>query len=645
MAENLTRRIIRSHLAAGDMTSGSEIALRIDQTLTQDATGTMAYLQFESIGIPRVKTELSVSYVDHNCLQVGFRNADDHRFLQTVADKYGIFYSKPGNGICHQLHMERFGVPGKTLLGSDSHTPHAGCLGMLAMGAGGLDIALAMAGHPFHVKMPKVVNVRLIGKLKPYVAAKDVILELLRRFSVKGGVGKVFEYSGPGAASLTVPQRATICNMGAELGLTTSIFPADEQTRRFLKAEGREESFRELSTGEGMEYDETVEVDLSSLEPLVAQPHMPDRVVPVTELVGKKVNQVWVGSCTNANYHDIVSVAKILKGRHVHPDVSFSVSVASRQVLHMLAEEGYLGDIIDAGTRILELTCGPCGGNGQAPCSGGVSVRTNNRNFQGRSGTKDAGVYLVSPETAAATALAGTFVTAAEYAEQLSDYREPEHYYVDDSMIYAPSADGSKVEVLKGPNIKGLPDFTPLPDRIRGEAVIRVEDNISTDHIIPALPEIAMYRSNIPAISQFVFHGVDPAFAGRCQEKQGGFIIAGKNYGQGSSREHAALAPRYLGIKAVIAISFARIHSQNLANFGILPLEFVDETDYLRIAQGDVLELSGLYHGLPENTIVLKNCTKNEEYPLTHHLSDYQIRSIRAGSVLTLAARATKRGD
>ena len=639
MAENLTRRIIKSHLVSGDMAAGSEIAVKIDQTLTQDATGTMAYLQFESIGIPRAKTELSVSYVDHSCLQVGFRNADDHRFLQTVAAKYGVYFSRPGNGICHQLHMERFGVPGKTLLGSDSHTPHGGALGMLAMGAGGLDIALAMAGKPFHVKMPKVVNVRLTGKLKPYVATKDIILELLRRCSVKGGVGKVFEYSGPGVETLTVPQRATICNMGAELGLTTSVFPSDEQTRHFLKAENREDCFTELKTGEGCDYDECIEIDLSTLEPLVAQPHMPDRVVPVTDLKEMKVNQVWVGSCTNANYHDMVNVAKILKGKQVHPDVSFSVSIASRQVLHMLTEEGWLNDIVDAGARVLELTCGPCGGAGQSPCSGGISVRTNNRNFEGRSGTKDAKVYLVSPETAAMTALKGTLSTAEEASEVLKDYREPEQYHIDDRMILAPAEDGSAVEVIKGPNIKGLPEFSELADVIRGEAVIKVEDNISTDHIIPALPEIVAYRSNIPAISEYVFSGIDASFASRCKEKQGGFIVAGKNYGQGSSREHAALGPKYLGIKAVIAVSFARIHSQNLANFGIMPLEFKNEADYGKIDQGDCLEITGLLENLDNNTIELKNITKNETYPLLHHLSEYQITSIKAGSILKLAAK------
>lgn len=639
MAENLTRRIIRAHLLSGSMIAGEEISLRIDQTLTQDATGTMAYLQFESMGIDRVKTELSVSYIDHSCLQIGFRNADDHRFLQTVAAKHGIIFSRPGNGICHQLHMERFGVPGKTLLGSDSHTPTGGALGMLAMGAGGLDIAMAMGGQPFHVKMPKVVNIRLSGALKPYVASKDIVLELLRRFSVKGGVGKVFEFSGPGAETLTVPQRATICNMGAELGLTTSVFPSDEQTRLFLKAQGREECFTEEKTGEGFEYDETVDIDLSVLEPLVAQPHMPDRVVPVSDLSDMKVDQVWIGSCTNGNYHDFVQVAKILKGRHVAPNVSLSMSVASRQVLRMLTDEGWLGDIIDAGARLLELTCGPCGGAGQSPCSGAISVRTNNRNFEGRSGTKDAKVYLVSPETAAMTAVRGVLSTAEEVADLLADYREPDRYHVDDSMFLAPAPQGTEVEVIKGPNIKGLPEFNELPDTVAGEAVIKLGDNISTDHIIPALPEVVAFRSNIPAISEYVFSGIEPGFAGRCKEKQGGFVVAGKNYGQGSSREHAALGPKYLGIKAIIAVSFARIHSQNLANFGILPLEFKDEKDYQKIRQGDQLELNQLYQALEDNCIVLKNRTRNESYPLTHHLSEYQIRSIRAGSVLKLASK------
>ena len=641
MGENLTRRIIKEHLVSGNMAPGEEISLRIDQTLTQDATGTMAYLEFESMGVERVKTELSVSYIDHSCLQVGFKNADDHRFLQTVAAKYGILCSRPGNGICHQVHMERFGVPGKTLLGSDSHTPHNGALSMLAMGAGGLDIALAMGGQPFRVKMPKVVNVRLTGKLKPYVASKDIILELLRRFSVKGGVGKVFEYSGPGVETLTVPQRATICNMGAELGLTTSVFPSDEQTRRFLKAQGREECYKELKTGGDCDYDEVVEVDLSQLEPLVAQPHMPDRVVPVTQLKDLKVDQVWIGSCTNGNYHDIVQAAKILKGRHVSPDVSFSMSIASRQIMHMLSEEGWLNDIIDAGCRILELTCGPCGGAGQSPCSGAVSVRTNNRNFEGRSGTKDAKVYLVSPETAAMTALKGTLATAEEASELLADYQEPEKYHIDDSMILAPAAESSCVEVIKGPNIKGLPEFYALPDTVQGEVLIKLGDNISTDHIIPALPEVVTFRSNIPAISEYVFSGVDPDFVKRCKEKQGGFVLAGKNYGQGSSREHAALAPKYLGIKAIIAVSFARIHSQNLANFGIMPLEFKEASDYDRIEQGDQLEISGLDQALDTHCVILKNLSKNESYELVHHLSDYQIRSIKAGSVLRLAAEHT----
>ena len=638
MSENLTRRIIRNHLISGNMVAGEEISLRIDQTLTQDATGTMAYLQFESMGIDRVKTELSVSYVDHSCLQVGFRNADDHRYLQTVAAKHGIVFSRPGNGICHQLHMERFGVPGKTLLGSDSHTPTGGALAMLAMGAGGLDIALAMGGQPFHVKMPKVVNIRLHGELKPYVASKDIILELLRRFSVKGGVGKVFEFSGSGVETLTVPQRATICNMGAELGLTTSVFPSDEQTRLFLRAQDREECFREEKTGDGYDYDEVVDIDLSTLEPLLAQPHMPDRVVPVTDLSDMKVNQVWIGSCTNGSYHDFVQVAKILKGHHVAPNVSLSMSVASRQVLRMLTEEGWLADIIDAGARLLELTCGPCGGAGQSPCSGGISVRTNNRNFEGRSGTKDAKVYLVSPETAAMTAIKGTLSRAEDASAQLADYREPKHYHIDDSMFLAPAPVGTHIQVVKGPNIKDLPAFDVLEDKVEGEVIINVEDNISTDHIIPALPDIVMFRSNIPAISEYVFSGIDSTFAKRCKEKHGGFVVAGKNYGQGSSREHAALGPKYLGIKAVIAISFARIHSQNLANFGILPLEFQNESDYGRIDQGDQLELDDLLNAIDSNTIILKNLSKNESYALIHHLSDYQIRSIKAGSVLKLVA-------
>ena len=639
MSENLIRRLIRAHLVSGKMIAGNEIALKIDQTLTQDALGTMAYLEFEAMGIPRVKTELSVSYIDHNCVQIGFRNADDHIFLQTLAAKYGIMLSKPGNGICHQVHLERFGAPGKTLLGSDSHTPTGGGLGMLAIGAGGLDVAMAMAGKPFYVKMPQVINVRLHGKLRPWVSAKDIILEILRRISVKGGVGKVLEFSGEGVKTLTVPERATICNMGAETGATTSIFPADEQTRAFLEAQGREECFTELKTGGDCEYDEVMDTDLSELEPMVAQPHMPDRVVPVHDLKGMKIDQVFIGSCTNGSYTDFVNVAKILKGKTVHPDIEVAVSCGSKQVLHMLATDGYLADIIASGARLLECVCGPCGGNGYSPNSGGISLRTNNRNFEGRCGTKDAGVYLVSPETAAMSALAGCLVDAEAAADKLETTKMPEYFHIDDRMVVVPPEDGSDLTVIKGPNIKGLPDFLPLADSIRAETVIKVGDNITTDHIIPAHPDIVQLRSNVPAISRYVFNGLDPQFAGRCDKAGAGIIVGGQNYGQGSSREHAALAPKHLGVKAVIAKSFARIHSQNLINFGILPLEFTDPADYDDICQGDALEIDGLLNALETNMIRVRNLRSGHEYAVRHTLSARQIETIKAGGLLRQAAQ------
>ncbi len=633
MKKNLTYQLIEKHLVSGEMKAGCEIALKIDQTLTQDATGTMAYLEFEAIGIPKIKTELSVSYVDHNTLQVGFENADDHRFLQTIAAKHGIHYSRAGNGICHQVHLERFGVPGKTLLGSDSHTPTGGGIGMLAIGAGGLDIAMAMAGHPFFVNIPKVVNVRLTGALRPWVAAKDVILELLRRLTVKGGVGKVFEYSGEGVLTLTVPQRATITNMGAELGATTSIFPSDAQTRAFLKAQGREEVFVELKTGGNYEYDEVIEIDLSELEPLIAKPHMPDKVVTVKELSGLKVDQVFIGSCTNASYLDLVKVAKILKGQTVHPDVSMSVAAGSKQVLYMLANEGYLADIIASGARILECTCGPCGGSGQAPASGGISLRTNNRNFEGRCGTKDGQVYLVSAETATSSALAGYLTDARNMGERL-EVVIPDRFEIDDSMIIVPSEKGEDVKVIKGPNIKSLPEFKPLEDQIAGTVVIKVPDNISTDHIIPAHAGIVALRSNIPAISKYVFSGIDKDFSKRVLEAGSGIIIGGQNYGQGSSREHAALGPKYLNIKAVITKSFARIHNQNLVNFGIIPLTFADQSDYDKINQGDKLEIVDLLGSLEQNKIQIRDTTTGYTFKVRHDLSDRQIEVIKAGGLL-----------
>ncbi|HHX74793.1 MAG TPA: aconitate hydratase, partial [Firmicutes bacterium] len=590
MGQNLTRKIIAAHLVAGEMKTGAEIAIRIDQTLTQDATGTMAYLQFEAMGVPRVKTELSVSYVDHNTLQTGFENADDHRFLQTVAAKYGIYFSRPGNGICHQVHLERFGVPGKTLLGSDSHTPTGGGIGMLAIGAGGLDVAVAMGGGPFYLTMPQVVKVELLGELAPHVSAKDVILEVLRRLTVKGGVGKVIEYTGPGVKSLSVPERATITNMGAELGATTSIFPSDEVTRAFLAAQQREEQWVELSPDADAEYDETLVIDLSALEPLVACPHSPDAVRPVREVAGLKVNQVIIGSCTNSSYTDLVQVANILRGKKVHPDVSLAIAPGSRQVFEMLARNGVLADLIAAGARILETTCGPCIGMGQAPATNAVSVRTFNRNFYGRSGTASAHVYLTGPETAAATAIAGVLTDAGDLG-LTARVELPEKYLVDDSMIIPPAADPETVEVVRGPNIQPLPVNKELPDTLQASVLLKVEDNITTDHIMPARAKILPLRSNIPAISAYVFSQIDPTFAERAKAAGSGVVVGGHNYGQGSSREHAALAPMYLGVKAVIAKSFARIHHANLVNFGILPLTFASEADYDKIGQGDKLEI------------------------------------------------------
>ncbi|MBE3576025.1 MAG: aconitate hydratase [Firmicutes bacterium] len=616
MPDSLTVKIIRSHLAAGPeggqpaagpapgreqapaapWEPGQEIALRIDQTLTQDATGTLAYLQLEALGIPRVRTRLSVSYVDHNMLQEGFENADDHRFLQSVAARYGIYFSRPGNGICHQVHLERFGVPGQTLLGSDSHTPTAGGLGMLAIGVGGLDVALAMAGQPFYMKMPRLLNIRLLGALPPWVSAKDVILALLRDLTVKGGVGRVLEYSGPGVATLSVPERATIANMGAELGATTSIFPSDERTRQYLEAQGRGEVWQPLAADPGAHYDEVRELDLSKLEPLAAQPHSPDRVAPVREIGPIPVHQVAVGSCTNSSYVDMMRVAAILRGKHVHPQVSLVVTPGSRQVLAMLAQNGALADLVAAGARILESACGPCIGMGQAPPTDGVSLRTFNRNFQGRSGTASAKVYLVSPEVAAASALTGVLTDPRTLGEPVQ-VPWPERFFVDDGMILPPP-DGSKVEIIRGPNIQPLPRRGALEESLRGPVLLKAGDNITTDDILPAGAKILPLRSNIPAISQYVFSRLDPTFAQRAREAGGGFIVGGVNYGQGSSREHAALAPMYLGIKAVLAKSFARIHRSNLINFGIAPLIFAEEDGYDRIQAGDELEIPGLRSAL-----------------------------------------------
>lgn len=630
---NIIQKLISAHLVEGRMIPGSEIAVRIDQTLTQDATGTMAYLEFEAMNIPKVKTELSVSYVDHNTIQIGFENADDHRFLKTVAAKHGIVYSRPGNGICHQVHLERFGVPGKSLLGSDSHTPTCGGLGMLAIGAGGLDIAMAMAGRPFRLNMPKVVKVNLTGSLRGWVCAKDIILELLRRLSVKGGVGKAFEFSGPGVASLSVPQRATITNMGAELGATTSVFPSDEQTRLFLRAQRREADYRPLSADADAQYDEVIDIDLSALNPEVAKPHQPDQVVEVEQLKGMKIDQVFIGSCTNSSYVDMVRVAKILKGHLVHPDVSLSIAPGSRQVFEMLAAEGYLADMISAGARILECACGPCAGSGQAPSTGAKSLRTSNRNFLGRCGTLDSEVYLAGAETCAASAIAGYLTDAEQYASVL-DIEMPSAFHVDDRMIITPPADSSDVTVLKGPNIKSLPEFNELEDSFSAPVVIRTGDNISTDHIIPAGAKVIPLRSNVPEISKYLFSRVDPTFYDRLKAAGSGIIVGGENYGQGSSREHAALAPKYMGIKAVLVLSFARIHMQNLVNFGVLPLLFDSKEDYEKVRQDDVLSLSGVRSGVKNGSLTVNDETQGFSFTVHMALSERQKQTILTGGLL-----------
>ena len=637
MAQNITYKIIENHIIEGELIAGSPIAMRIDQTLTQDATGTMAYLQFEALGLDRVRTELSVSYVDHNTLQSGFENADDHRFLQSVAAKYGLYFSRPGNGICHQLHLERFGIPGKTLLGSDSHTPTGGGIGMLAIGAGGLDVALAMAGRPFFLSMPRVVNIKLSGRLQPFVSAKDVILEVLRRLSVKGGVGKVMEYTGEGVKTLSVPERATITNMGAELGATTSVFPSDEQTQAFLKSQGREKQWVEMVPDAGAEYDEVVEINLSELEPLIAQPHMPDNVVPVRELKGTKVQQVGMGSCTNSSFRDLMLVAGMFEGRKVHPNVTVGLAPGSRQVVLTLIKNGQWENIISAGVRILENVCGPCIGMGFSPPTEAVTLRTFNRNFLGRSGTKSASVYLCSPETAVAAALTGEITDPRDLNIKPIKVAMPENFPIDDSMIIPPKDETKDIQIIRGPNIKPLPLKEALPDVLSGSVLLKTEDNITTDHIMPAGAKILPLRSNIPAIAEHVFEVVDPTFAERAKAAGGGFIVGGANYGQGSSREHAALAPMHLGIKAVITKSFARIHLANLVNFGIIPLTFVNENDYDKIDQGDELEIDVTQ--LDKSSIVMKNKTKGVDIPLTHPLSPRDIEMIKAGGALAYAKK------
>jgi len=597
MGLNVVQKIIQNHIAEGAKTGLDEIALTIDDTLTQDSTGTLAYLQFESLNIPRVRTKLSVSFVDHNTLQTGFENADDHRYLQTVAQKYGIYFSKPGNGICHQVFLERFAEPGATLLGSDSHTPTAGGMGMLAIGAGGLNVAVAMAGNAYYLKKPKVCKIKLTGKLSTWVTAKDIILELLRRLSVKGGVGKIFEYAGDGVLNLTVPERATITNMGAELGATTSIFPSDKVTKEFLKAQGRENVWQELIADSDAQYDEEIEIDLSKLEPLVAKPHSPDNVVNVKELEGMKINQVIIGSCTNSSYMDLMKVATILRNNSIHPDVSLAIAPGSKQVLNMLAENGCLADIVGSGARILECACGPCIGMGQAPESGGISLRTNNRNFRGRSGTQDAGVYLVSPEVAAVSAVKGVLTDPLSLGGPI-EVSMPEKFLVNDNMIIEPTKDRNDVQVVRGPNIKVLKKIEEMEEEFTANIVLKVEDNITTDDIMPSNAKLLPFRSNIPYLAKFSFSGIDPDFSARAESVENGIIIAGDNYGQGSSREHAALVPRYLGVRLVIAKSFARIHYDNLINMGIIPLTFVNNLDYECLNIGGVYKLKDIRSNL-----------------------------------------------
>lgn len=637
LGKTLTYKILEDHLVSGEMVPGEEIAIRIDYTLTQDSTGTMAYLQFEALGIDKVRTKKSVAYIDHNMLQSGFENADDHNYIMSVANKHGIHASRPGNGICHQVNLERFGIPGATLLGSDSHTPTGGGIGMIAVGAGGLDVAVAMGGGPYYLTCPKVLNVELVGSLKPGVSAKDVILEVLRQLSVKGGVGKVIEYSGEGVASLTVPERATITNMGAELGATTSIFPSDEETRRFLAAQGREDEWQPLSADPDAQYDEKITIDLAKLEPLAAKPHMPDNVETIREIGPIKVDQVCIGSCTNSSYRDLMRVAAILKGKTVHPNVSLTISPGSKQVMNMLAQNGALADMIDAGARILESACGPCIGMGQSPATDAVSVRTFNRNFYGRSGTASADVYLVSPETAAVTALNGCLTDAPSALEDLSvlEVEMPEHFEVNDNMIIAPAEDGAAVEVVRGPNIKPFPEHRPLPDTLKEPVLLKMEDNITTDHIMPSNAKLLPYRSNIPYLADYCLTPVDAAFPSRAKEAGGCFLVAGENYGQGSSREHAALAPLYLGVRGVIAKSFARIHMDNLVNNGILPLTFADPGDYDRVDLGDVLELTHLHADVKEqDTLTVRNVSKNTDFEVRLTVSPRQREMLEAGGLL-----------
>ena len=642
MGLTIAQKIIKSHLISGDMTVGSEVALKIDQTLTQDATGTMAYLEFETMGLDRVKTERSVAYIDHNTLQSGFENADDHRYIQSVAKKHGIYFSRPGNGICHQVHLERFGKPGKTLIGSDSHTPTGGGIGMLAMGAGGLDVAVAMGGGAYYITMPKMYKVNLTGKLNPFVTAKDVSLEILRILSVKGGVGAIIEWGGEGIKTLSVPERATITNMGTELGATTSIFPSDEITKQFLEAEGRGEDYVELSSDADAVYDKIIDINLSELKPLIACPHSPDNIVTVESLKGTKVDQVCIGSCTNSSLHDMLKVAALLKGKVIDPMVSLSISPGSKQVLKMLADCGALTDILASGARLLECACGPCIGMGFSPNSAGVSLRTFNRNFLGRSGTADAGVYLVSPETAVAAALTGEIIDPRLLGD-MPEIKMPEKFVIDDTAVIEPATpeEAENLSVLRGPNIKPFPKEIPQEDSLSAELVLKVGDNITTDHIMPAGAKILPYRSNIPHLSQFCFGVCDTTFPERAKELGRSIIVGGSNYGQGSSREHAALVPMYLGVRAVITKSFARIHVANLINAGIMPLTFANPDDYDKLNQGDKLTLSDVFSGMDKGEITLKNETTGEEFKLACSFTERQKAILKAGGLLSY----TKKGE
>lgn len=635
MGLTIAQKIIKDHLVAGEMTVGKEVSLKIDQTLTQDATGTMAYLEFETMGVPRVRTELSVAYIDHNTLQSGFENADDHLFIQSMAKKYGLYFSRPGNGICHQVHLERFGKPGKTLIGSDSHTPTGGGIGMLAMGAGGLDVAVAMGGGAYNITMPKMYKVNLTGKLRDFVTAKDVSLEILRILSVKGGVGAIIEWGGEGIKTLSVPERATITNMGAELGATTSIFPSDEITRAFLEAEGRGEDWIELSSDKDAVYDRVIDINLSELKPLIACPHSPDNIKTVESLKGTKVDQVCIGSCTNSSLFDMLKVAALLKGKTIKPEVSLSISPGSKQVLAMLADCGALSDIIASGARVLECACGPCIGMGFSPNSGGVSLRTFNRNFEGRSGTANGQVYLVSPETAVAAALTGE-ITDPMLLGEMPQVDMPKEFKIDDSAILPPASleDAADLEIIRGPNIKPFPESKELEDKIQVPLVLKVGDNITTDHIMPAGAKILPYRSNIPHLSQYCFEVCDKTFPERAKAAGESIIVGGNNYGQGSSREHAALVPLYLGVKAVIAKSFARIHAANLINAGIMPLTFENPDDYDALDQEDILRLDNIFLGMDSKVIIMKNISKNTEIRLVCDFTDRQKAILKAGGLL-----------